>query len=309
MQRKNILVTGGAGFLGREVCLTLSDLGHTVSTFRSKEYDLRYKTEALRIIGAKRYDVVVHLAATCGGIGANMSQPGKYIRENLEMGVNVIEACRKSKVGSTIVAGTVCSYPKYCPAPFKEEDFWNGYPEETNAPYGIAKKTIFEMLKAYRAEYGMKSVSLLPANLYGPRDNFKDKSSHVVPALIKKFYNATYTGEPSVTVWGDGSATREFLHVRDAALGIAAAVEAEDHDEPINLGGGEEVSVGDLVKKITSAFSYKGKIIWDSSKPNGQPRRSLNSEQAAEILGWRPQISFDEGLQETIDWYKHHREK
>lgn len=249
-------------------------------------------------------DVVVHLAAVCGGIGANQAEPGKYIHDNLKMGVNMIDASRRAKVESFIMCGTVCSYPRDCPAPFREADFWSGYPEETNAPYGVAKKALFEMLDAYRDQYGMRSVCLLPVNLYGPGDNFRLKSSHVIPALIRRFTEAQEKGDKEVVVWGTGSATREFLHVFDAAQAFVAAVELEDHDEPINLGGGGEVTIAHLAKMIARMVGYRGKIVWDTTMPDGQPRRSLDSSRAAEILGWRPQIDFEQGLADTIGWWK-----
>lgn len=296
-------MTGGTGFLGRRVSAALSDAGHDVSAIGSK-FDLTIESVAHGVIESHQPDVVVHLAAVCGGIGANRSEPGRYFRKNIQMGVNVIDSARLTGVKSLIMCGTVCSYPRDCPAPFQEDDLWNGYPEETNAPYGVAKKALFEMLSAYRRQYGIKSVCLLPVNLYGPGDNFKLKSSHVIPALIRRFCEAVESGEQSVEVWGTGSATREFLHVDDAARAFVAAVEAEDHDEPINLGGGGEISIGSLAEMIADMCGYQGEIVWDTKKPDGQPRRSLDSSRAAEVLGWRPQVDFREGLAETIGWWK-----
>jgi GDP-L-fucose synthase len=303
MEKKKILVTGGTGFLGREVAEALRHAGHAVSPVGSKRADLLNEQEAGDLIRSESPDVVVHLAAVCGGIGANQSLPATYFSSNLKMGMNVIESSRLAGVGSIVMCGTVCSYPRDCPAPFKEDDLWSGYPEVTNAPYGVAKKALFEMLTAYRRQYGTKSVCLLPVNLYGPGDNFRLRSSHVIPALIRRFAEAVEQRLGDVTVWGTGSATREFLHVRDAANAFVAAVEQEDHDEPINLGGGGEISIGSLAEMIADAVGFRGKILWDVTKPDGQPRRSLDSSRAEEILGWRPLVPFGEGLEETVEWW------
>jgi len=304
---KRILVTGGAGFLGQAVCRVLRGRGVAEADIivpRRRDYDLTLEADVQRIYDDARPEVVIHLAAEVGGIGANMAQPGRFFYANMAMGLHLVEHARRRGIGKFIHTGTVCAYPKHAPIPFREEDIWNGYPEETNAPYGVAKKAIFVMLDGYRRQYGLKSGVVVPVNLYGPGDNFDPATSHVIPALIRKCEEARAAGAEQVLCWGTGSATREFLHVDDAAEGVVRAAEVMEEPIPINLGGGEEIPIRDLVRRIAMACGYGGRIEWDTSKPDGQPRRSLDISRARERLGWEPKRDFDEGLAETVAWWR-----
>lgn len=302
---KRVLVTGGAGFLGSYVLEYLKERGcRDPFVPRSREYDLRQESHIVRLLEQARPDVVLHLAAVVGGIGANRENPGRFFYENLMMGVQLMEQARRFGVGKFVTVGTVCSYPKFAAVPFREEDVWNGYPEETNAPYGLAKKMLLVQGQAYRQQYGFGSIYLLLVNLYGPRDNFDPASSHVIPALIRKCFDAVDRGEPSITVWGTGKATREFVYARDAAEGIVLAAERYDGEEPVNLGSGSEIAIRDLVELIARFTGFKGEILWDESKPDGQPRRMLDTSRAERWFGFKAQTSFEEGLRRTIDWYR-----
>ena len=304
MKQKNVLVTGGAGFLGKKVVSELKSRGYEdIFVPRSAEHDLTEQSKVRDLIRSVQPDLVIHLAAVVGGIGANRENPGKYFYDNLMMGVMLIEECRKGQVDKVVSVGTICAYPKFAPIPFKEEDIWNGYPEETNAPYGLAKKMLLVQSQAYRDQYGMNCVYLLPVNLYGPEDNFDENSSHVIPALIKKCIDAKEAKASEVVLWGDGSPTREFLYVDDAARGIVDAAEKYDKSDAVNLGSGEEISIKDLAEKIAGFTGFKGKISWDKTKPNGQPRRKLDTTKAKEEFGFTSAVNFDEGLKQTIEWY------
>ena len=300
----NVAVTGGAGFLGSFVVERLKEKGANVFVPRSSVYNLVEREACRRLYRDSRPDVVIHLAAKVGGIGANRENPGSFFFENLMMGVQLMEEGRLYGLKKFVAIGTICAYPKVTPVPFKEENLWDGYPEETNAPYGLAKKMLLVQSQAYRAEYGFNSVYLLPVNLYGPGDNFDPKSSHVIPALIKKCFDALRAGSPSITVWGTGKATREFLYVEDAAEGIILAAERYDGGAPVNLGAGFEISIKDLVHKIASFSGFKGEIVWDTAKPDGQPRRCLDTTRAEREFGFRAKTGFDEGLKKTIEWYR-----
>ncbi len=305
LEGKRVCVTGGGGFLGRVVVARLRERGCSdVFVVRKRDYDLVKGADVERLYAEARPDVVVHLAAVVGGIGANRENPGRYFYENLMMGVQLIEGARLCGVGKFVQVGTICAYPKFTPVPFREDDLWNGYPEETNAPYGIAKKALLVQCQAYRDQYGMNAVYLLPVNLYGPGDNFDPQTSHVIPALIKKFVDAQERGESSVEVWGTGAATREFLYVDDAAEGIVLAAESYDGRDPVNLGSGEEMSIRDLASVIAAETGFAGEIVWDSSKPDGQPRRALEVTRAAELFGFRARVGFAEGLRRTVEWYR-----
>ena len=300
---KKVLVTGGAGFLGSHVVSHLRKRrGNNIVVPRQKQVDLRILNNCLKI--TRKIDLVIHLAGNVGGIGYNQANPGTLFYDNLMMGVNLIEACRVNAVKKVVIVGTICSYPKYTPVPFKESDLWNGYPEETNAPYGVAKKALLVMAQAYKQQYGLNSVYLLPVNLYGPGDHFDPKVSHVIPALIKKFVEAKKTGEKQVTVWGTGKATREFFYVDDAARAIVLAAEKLNILEPVNIGAGFEISVKALANLIKNLVGYKGKIVWDTSKPDGQPRRMLDTSKARKLFGFQAKTGFEEGLTKTISWYK-----
>ncbi len=299
---KKILVTGGAGFLGHFVVEELKRKGaKEVFVPRSKELDLRQRENCAKVV--KGIDVVFHLAASVGGIGANMNNPGKFFYDNMIMGVQLMEEARLAGVKKFVTVGTVCAYPKFTPVPFKEEDLWNGYPEETNAPYGIAKKALLVMSQAYRQQYGFDSIFLLPTNMYGPHDNFDGNTSHVIPALIKKCIDAKLSGEKEIVVWGTGKPTRDFLYVEDCARALVLAAEIYGKPEPINIGTGIEVSVKDLVGIIAKHTGFTGKIVWDASKPDGQPRRCLDVSRAKKELGFAAKTSFEEGLKKTIGWY------
>jgi GDP-L-fucose synthase len=294
------LVTGGGGFLGSHLVKRLEDAGHDVFVARRREYDLTRYDDAERLYEDAQPEVVFHLAAEVGGIGANRENPGRYWYANLMMGAHVLELARLHDVQKTIVAGTVCAYPKHTPVPFREKDLWNGYPEETNAPYGVAKKSILVGAQAYREQYGTNAIFLLPANLYGPRDNFDLATSHVIPALIRKMTDAT----GDVVLWGDGSPTREFLYVDDAAEGLLLAAERYDGAEPVNLGTGVETSIRELAELITELTGFDGELVWDSTMPNGQPRRQLDATRAEQLFGFRARTSLRDGLKRTIAWYR-----
>ena len=302
---RRVVVTGGAGFLGGAVLSGLERRG-TKQVFvpRSAEFDLRDRAAIQRMLDVARPDVVIHLAAVVGGIGANRDNPGRFFYDNLIMGVELMEQSRLFGVEKFVTVGTICAYPKFTPVPFKEDDLWEGYPEETNAPYGIAKKALLVQGQAYRQQYGMNAIYLLPVNLYGPRDNFDPASSHVIPALIRKCVEAREAGEPVIDVWGDGSPSREFLHSRDAAEGILRATESFNGPEPVNLGTGEEITIRDLVQTITRLTGFEGDVRWQSDKPNGQPRRCLSVERARELFDFEARIPFEDGLRETIAWYE-----
>jgi GDP-L-fucose synthase len=305
---ERIVVTGGAGFLGSYVIEALRARGaREVFVPRSKDYDLVRMDAVRALYRDARPTLVLHLAARVGGIGANRDNPGKFFYENLMMGVQLIEAGREVGLRKLVALGTICAYPKHCPVPFKEEDIWNGYPEETNAPYGLAKKMLLVQSQAYRQQYGFDSVVLFPVNLYGPRDNFDPASSHVIPALIRKCVEARQRGEKRIVVWGTGAASREFLHARDAAEGILAAAERYDRSEPVNLGAGFEIKIRDLVPMIARLCRFEGEVAWDPSKPDGQPRRMLDTSRALRELGWKARIGFEEGLTETVEWYERNR--
>lgn len=302
LQGKRIVVTGGGGFLGSYVVPLLEASRATVFVPRSSQFDLRSVESTWRMFNTYKPDMVVHLAAQCGGIGINQENPGKFLYDNLMMGSNVVELSRVFNIGKLVLLGTVCSYPKFAPAPFKESDIWNGYPEETNAPYGIAKKTIMEMGRAYRYQYGLNTISLIPVNLYGPRDNFNPRSSHVIPALIRKFLQAEKIGATVVTAWGTGKVSREFLHVEDCARAIVRATDDYNGAEPINIGTGREITIKDLTELIANLVGYTGSIVWDSTKPDGQPRRCLDVTKAAEKFGFRSFIDLESGLKKTVEW-------
>ena len=309
LKDKNILVTGGSGFLGSHIISNLTqERGLTkkqITVPRSKDYDLRKWEDCTRAV--RNADVVIHLAACVGGIGFNQKYPGTLFYDNLMMGAQLIEAARLSGVEKFVQIGTVCAYPKFAPAPFKEESLWDGYPEETNAPYSIAKKALLVMAQAYRQQYGMNIIYLLPVNLYGPKDNFDLESSHVIPALIRKFTEATEKGEELVTVWGTGKASREFLYVEDAAEAINAAAEKYDKPEPVNLGTGKEITIKHLTTLIAKLTGFKGEILWDKTKPDGQPRRCLDTSRAKKEFGFAAKTDLKDGLQKTIQWYRNNK--
>jgi len=305
LKKKRVIVTGGAGFLGTFVIKKLEERGCTeIFVPKMEEYDLRELDAVKRMYATARADIVIHLAATVGGIGANLGRPGNFFYDNLIMGVSLIEQARVNGIKKFVIIGTTCAYPKDTPVPFKEDDLWNGYPDPTNAPYGLAKKMLMVQSQAYRQQYGFNSIFLLPVNLYGPGDNFDPKTSHVVPALIKKFHDAKTQNLPEVVVWGTGKATREFLYIDDCAEGLVAATESYDKSDPVNLGTGVETPVRDLVEMISGHVGYKGRIVWDASKPDGTPRRCLDVTRAEKEFGFKAKTRFDEGLKKTIDWYE-----
>jgi GDP-L-fucose synthase len=301
------MVTGGGGFLGRRVVAELEAAGTVVFVPRSAAYDLRVASDIDRALTDGRPEIVVHLAAAVGGIGANRRHPGRFFYENAVMGIELMERARRAGVGRFVAIGTVCAYPKHTPTPFREGALWDGYPEETNAPYGLAKKMLLVQAQAYRDEYGFDAIYLLPANLYGPEDNFDPETSHVIPALISRFIEAQKARRPEVVLWGTGTATREFLYVDDAASGIRLATEHYDAAEPVNLGSGEEISIRDLADKVAAIVGYEGRIDWDASMPDGQPRRALDTSRAEKAFGFRAQVGLDEGLRRTVAWYGEHR--
>ncbi len=308
-QDNRFVVTGGAGFLGSFVVEALRARGaQDVFVPRRADYDLRQREAVLALLGDTRPDVIIHLAASVGGIGANREHPADFFYDNLMMGVQLMHEAWRADVRKFVTVGTVCSYPKFTPVPFKESDLWDGYPEETNAPYGLAKKMLLVQGEAYKQQYGFESLHLLPTNLYGPRDNFNPASSHVIPALIKKCIDAQDSGQRELVVWGDGSPTREFLYAADAAEGILLATEKHDDPGPVNLGSGFEISIRELAEKVQALTGFEGQIVWDTTKPNGQPRRKLDTSKAEAAFGFRAAVGFDEGLRQTIDWYLANRD-
>lgn len=310
LSESRICVTGGAGFLGSFVVERLRAQGAKPANLfipRRAQYDLTREADVARMYQDARPDVVIHLAAEVGGIGANRDNPGRFFFANMAMGLHLIEYARQRDVRKFVQVGTICAYPKFCPIPFREDDLWNGYPEETNAPYGVAKKALLVMCQSYRAQYGLNAIYLLPVNLYGPRDNFDLHSSHVIPAMIRKFWEARETNAPSVELWGDGSPSREFLYVEDAAEGILRATQRFDGAEPVNLGNGREIVVRELAETISRVVGYRGKIVWNTEKPNGQPRRCLDVTRARALFGFEARTSFEAGLQRTVAWYAEHR--
>ncbi len=307
LQSQRICITGGAGFLGRYVCQALQQRGVSEDQIfvpRKKDFDLTHETDVQRLYEQVRPTVVIHLAAEVGGIGANRAHPGRFFYANMAMGMNMVEEARKHNLQKFVHTGTVCAYPNLASVPFKESDLWNGYPEATNAPYGIAKKALFVMLDGYKREYNLNSSVVVPVNLYGPGDNFDPETSHVIPALIRKCEEARVAGHDSITCWGTGSPSREFLYVKDAARGIVAATEKMDEPLPINLGTGNEITIKNLITLIAKLVGFEGDILWDATKPDGQPRRQLDTSLAAEKLGWSAQVDFEQGLKKTIEHWR-----
>jgi dTDP-glucose 4,6-dehydratase/GDP-L-fucose synthase len=306
---RTVMVTGGAGFLGSHLVDDLESRSDDIEIFvpRSDEYDLREKPDIKRAFEDSGADTVIHLAATVGGIGANKENPGRYFYDNAVMGIELIEQARRYDVDTFTILGTICSYPKHTPVPFEEENLFDGYPEETNAPYGIAKKALLTQSRAYRKQWGFNSIYLMPVNLYGPRDDFDLETSHVIPAIIRKCLEARDHGDDSITAWGTGEPTREFLYVEDAAGGILDATERYNESDPINLGSGMEISIRDLVETIADKTGFEGEIEWDTSKPDGQPRRRLDTTRAKERFGWEASTDFEDGLEKTIEWYESRR--
>lgn len=307
LTNERIAVTGGAGFLGKHLQAELLRRGvkeEDLLVPLIEDYDLTHETDVARMYDDLAPSVVIHLAAEVGGIGANRENPGRFFYANMAMGLHLIEQARIRGLKKFVQVGTICAYPKFTPVPFKEEDLWNGYPEETNAPYGIAKKALLVMLQAYRQQYGLNGIYLLPVNLYGPGDNFDLQTSHVIPALIRKFVEAGRRGDKQAQVWGTGKASREFFYVEDCARGIAMAALDYDGPEPVNLGAGFEITIKDLAEKIRDLTGFKGELVWDASQPDGQPRRCLDTTRAKEYFGFEAEVGFDEGLQHTIEWYR-----
>ena len=307
LRQQRICVTGGAGFLGRSVCARLCEGGvppQRIIVPRRRDYDLTVEADVQRLYETVRPTVVVHLAAEVGGIDANQRNPGRFFFANMAMGLHLIEQARHHRLTKFVHTGTVCAYPKLTPVPFREQDLWQGYPEETNAPYGVAKKALFVMLDGYRRQYGLASAVVVPVNLYGPGDNFDPATSHVIPALIRKCEQARRNGDDQITCWGSGAASREFLHVDDAAAAIVRAAERVDTPEPINLGTGDEITIKDLATLVTRLTGFRGSILWDRTKPDGQPRRCLDTTRAQTVLGWQPVKDLRRGLEETIRWWR-----
>jgi GDP-L-fucose synthase len=307
LSNKRIVVTGGAGFLGKQVVDQLCQAGaepEKITVPRSRDQDLRRWENCQAVV--KEQDIIIHLAAHVGGIGLNREKPAELFYDNLMMGTQLIHAAQEAGVEKFVCVGTICAYPKFTPVPFKEEDLWNGYPEETNAPYGIAKKALLVQLESYRLQYGFNGIYLLPVNLYGPEDNFDPRSSHVIPALIRKVYEAQQRGDKTLAVWGDGSPTREFLYSTDAARGIVMGTQFYDQSDPINLGTNYEISIKDLVELICELMNFEGEIVWETDQPNGQPRRCLDTSKAKAAFEFTAQIDLRQGLKNTIDWYKNH---
>jgi len=304
---KRVLVTGGSGFLGSRVVAMIREKGPAeILIPRKATCNLVEQSSVERLYKETRPDLVIHLAAHVGGIGANRMNAGSFFYDNLMMGAQLLEYARRAGVAKFVAIGTICAYPKFTPVPFKEEDLWIGYPEETNAPYGLAKKMMLVQSQAYRQQYGYNSIFLLPVNLYGPGDNFDPESSHVIPAVIRKCVEAVRRGDSKITLWGTGSATREFLHVDDAANGIVLAAEHYDSSDPVNLGAGMEISIRDLTVRIAEMSGFHGELIWDATKPDGQPRRSLDTTKAEKLFGFRAKVPFDDGLRQTIEWFRQH---
>lgn len=307
LSKERIVVTGGAGFLGRCLVAELVRSGanrDAVLVPLLEDYDLTDESQVELMYDRMKPTVVIHLAAEVGGIGANRENPGRFFYSNMIMGLHLIEHARQRGLKKFVQIGTICAYPKFTPVPFREEDIWNGYPEETNAPYGVAKKALLVMLQAYRQQYGLNGIYLLPVNLYGPGDNFNPQSSHVIPALIRKFVEARRAGRDTVEVWGTGSASREFLYVEDCARGITLATKNYDGPDPVNLGAGREITIKDLATKVSALSGFKGKLTWDTTKPDGQPRRCLDTSKALNLFGFSAQMDFDEGLKRTIEWFE-----
>lgn len=302
-----ILVTGGGGFLGSHLVERLEGEGHDVVVARKADYDLTSMADCARLFDDAQAELVFHLAAEVGGIGANRANPGRYWLANLLMGAHVLEQARLHATPKLVLVGTICAYPKHAPVPFREDDLWNGYPEETNAPYGIAKRALLVGAQAYREQYGLNAIYLLPVNLYGPRDNFDLETSHVIPALIRKMVEAREAGNTEIVLWGDGSPTREFLYVDDCVEGLVLAAERYDDPDPVNLGTGEEIAIRDLAELVAAETGFAGEIVWDSSKPNGQPRRRLDTTRAEERFGFRARVGLADGIARTVAWYREHR--
>ncbi len=306
---KKVVVTGGEGFLGTHLIRMLNEKEAKPFVVRIQKYDLTKYDDCERLVNKEKWDLIIHLAAVVGGIGINKDNPGRFFYDNLMMGVQLVETSRLAGVPKVVLIGTICAYPKFTSVPFKEEDIWDGYPEETNAPYGLAKKMLLVQSQAYRQQYGFNSIYLLPVNMYGPNDNFDLYSSHVIPALIRKCVDAVENKKDHIEVWGTGIASREFLYVEDAARAILLAAEKYNSSEPVNLGAGFEITIKNLVHKIAKLTGFKGEIRWDKSKPDGQPRRSLDVSRAKKYFGFEAQIDFDEGLKNTIDWYLKNKDK
>jgi GDP-L-fucose synthase len=303
-----IVVTGGGGFVGSFLIEQLRARGYqNVEPVRRKDYDLTHEADAQRLYQERRPDIVMHLAAEVGGIGANRDNPGRFFFANLAMGLHLIEQARINRIKKFVQVGTICAYPKFTPVPFRESELWNGYPEETNAPYGVAKKSLLVMCQSYRQQYGLNAIYLLPVNLYGPRDNFDLHSSHVIPALIRKCVEARDAGRAHIDAWGTGAASREFLYVEDCARGLLTALERYDSPEPMNLGSGHEITIRELTEMIARLCRFPGKIVWDPSKPDGQPRRCLDVTRARQAMGFEAQTSLEDGLAKTITWFEQHR--
>ncbi len=310
LSAKRIVVTGGLGFLGRRLTVQLREMGaadERLLTPSIEQFDLTREGDVERMYEQLRPDVVIHLAAEVGGIGANRAQPGRFFYANMAMGLHLIEHARRRGIEKFVQVGTICAYPKFTPVPFREEELWNGYPEETNAPYGVAKKALLVMLQAYRQQYGLNGIYLLPVNLYGPGDNFHPETSHVIPALIRKLVEARDRGAAEVEVWGTGRASREFLYVDDCARALALATRDYDDPEPVNIGAGFEITIAELVEKLARLTGFRGRLVWNTEKPDGQPRRCLDTSRAEKAFGFRASMPFDEGLRRTIEWWESQR--